>query len=1110
MGFINIGVSTHYSNVNSLSSRPNMSPSKPEQYLESLESKGIIFAEQNGLYNWTEKKLLLEEKGYKYGHAVHLNVANSLKKSEAVGKLLLIAKNHNGVKEINRLVGDSYEGRNEVNDDETHNFHYVPRTSIDALEELSKDIIVVFSGTENPLWLHNRANRDLELNKWMKFLDADRPFYLGVTSIDTNEASHLNKFMAELSVSKSIPLLAVNDTMSHASSYEYIRFLLNKSSSNGYEQNQKLFMQTESEVRDGLSQSLSDEKVNEAISNTQVVYDSIEEFKLDRSLKYPHLFENPNQRMAQLVKEGYVERGIDKLPLDTQKVYQERIRHELEDVMAKQGSIEYMLLENYLKSEMAKRGIYPSPGRGSAAASLVGYFLHVTDVDPIKENLTFSRFMNIQRLQLADIDSDWNPSSRGEVQAFLLEHPKLKSAGIITYGKFSIKSSLRAIGRALDYSAQEISSIASQVDDYKAPYKVLDSVRDEHSLLFDYSDMIEGVISHSSRHPAAILVSDVDIFEEIGTVRVSKYDYPVTNLSMEYVEYLNFVKLDILGLINWEWVTNAVELAGLPRMYSQSDYIDYEDWSVIEDIATNSTGTIFQLEAQPEATQAMLSPETIRRVREYNPDITPIQVLSILTAAIRPGAKEIRDDVISGKYMDYHIPEIQEVMKLSYGHLVFQEQQIELIQLAGFTGGEADVIRRAVGKKKKDVIDNWIPEFKDKLYDLIITNHPDADKDNAKNVVELLSKNLVDSADYAFNLAHSVVYSTVSYQTAWLRKYHPLEWLTAGYRLWSEDMNESKRQKIATLNKLAKDRGIKIDRAKYRKSKAHHFFDSTGVIYEGIKQIKGMNEKVADYLYDSSFNEDGSPKQFDSFVHFLLDITDPFDVYYSSGTMDHLDLLCNSNSIDDFKAIDKEVKEAEKSGTRDSYVSEDKYEDLQTPNLGQMQALIRLGYFDEFGGSLKLEKIFDFFKKKYNKSNKTLASKAKNIRLVMEYADTVEDEQYSLYDKANYELQYLEKCTIQDSRIPSQYAVVTKIHNVRKNYASVHVHSINKGVGTDVKIGIKLYRNVPVIAGDIIEIQSSGVSYKNVLIDGKWQKSTTEKEMWINQMKYVRKGSKDK
>lgn len=1087
------GAMTHFSNIDTMNSRPNRSASQPKHYVElalEQDNQSVMFVENNNVFNWAEKKTLLEKNNLKYIHATRLNVTDSLDKSERVHHLVLIAKNYDGVKEINNIISESFRGRNENNNEnEVNNFYYVPRTELARIKDISDNVFIVFCELNNPLWSNKRNNIGEKEAKWLELLRKENVI-LGVSARDTTlEYKAMNEYFEGLHVKYGVNMIHLDLNMSHKPEYEYLRFLLNKSVNEQFESNeQQLVAMTPQQIKQGLMQYFESDVTKSIIENSNKLYDDIENFKMDLSFKYPSIYdENPEQKLKELVVEGYKHRGINKLDKDTQRIYKERINHEF-DTMKTTHAINYMLLEQNVKQNMREQGIYSGVARGSAGASLIGYLLQITDINPISDKLIFERFMNKDRISLADIDSDWAKRDRFTVQQFLLEHPKLNCASVITYGTLGLKGAIKDIGKALGYSFAEMNRLTSKVQTFGGKDTISDSDKKGYELLFQYVEELIGTITHCGRHAGAILVYSGDTQGEIGTVRVKKFDYPVIMWDMSAVEKNNYVKLDVLGLINLDYIHIATELANIDRLHSQAEHIDYNDWAIRDEILEYGVSTIFQLPNQEEAVLTALSDNSVNRMRKINPDIRLVDILSMVTAAIRPGASSVRDDALNGIAHDYGVKEINEMMKDTFGHLLYQEQTIALIQYAGFTASEADVIRRAIGKKQPEVINEWIPSFRQKLVDKILNDYPEKDRDDVVEMVNGLAQSIIDSSDYSFNKAHAMAYSYISIETAWLRHYYPLEWLTANYIVSGSNLD-----KVAELNKLAQAKGITMERPTFGRSKGDYFFNkTTNTIYEGTLPIKGSNTQVGDTLYQFKDIE------YNYFSELLMDLTDNFYLI-GDKQIEWREIL--SLSEERIKELDKEIK-----ANTYEYVRRD----IQTPNSGQMLALIRLGFFREFGGASYLEKVYDFFSKKYRKTNKTMKSKRNNYQTVLDFEKKLDkDEDLSIYDKANYELDYLEKCIIKDDRISTKYAIVTNVQQTRGTFVKATVHSINKGRTIEAKVPNKMHQQVPFEVGDVIEILSTNTSPATELINGTWQKSETKKDLWINSLKYIRKGKRE-
>ena len=1088
---VNWSVKTHFTNVDKSSNR---SPSKAESYIKvsKKENVPVVFSENGNIYDWVAKRELLHKSDMKYVHSNSFSITDKASTDSIANTYVnLIAKNLSGVREINKLTTLSYQGREvaDKKDNEIH-YYYVPRLTFDEVMNTTDNVIVLFYGINNPIWIAERSNFAEQKSMWNEYIRNNKDkVWLGISSHSHGEYKAMTQyFMNEYS---DMNMLFVNDIYAHDYEYEHLRHLLNKEQNPNYEtDNIYKGWFTVNEVKNSFKQQgiVRANTVDMLLENTVKLYDTIEEFDLDmKNAKYPKLFDDNIQAIKDKVKEGYANRGLDKLSKEEQEPYQRQILEEL-NVMQKTGSIDYMLLEQYVKDNMAKEGRYPAPGRGSSGGSTVAWLLNITDINPLKHELLFERFMNKDRISLADIDSDWTNQDRERVQQFLLTHNKLDCAAVITYGTFGVKSAINAIGRGMGYDDKEISSITVALPNNADFEDVPRLAFEKYPDLMERAKMIKGVVTSVGRHASAILVSDLNLEEYIGTTMVKGFDYPVTTINMELVEKMKMVKLDVLGLSTLGWSHEAIKLADIPRIHSQSEHIDWNDWSIRDDILDNGTLTIFQLEEQEHAIQKIMSDESLARIRETSPDITVIDLISITTAVIRPGSASIMSDVLNGISRDYDIPEIDEILSDSFGHVIYQEQTINLIKYAGFSGSQADIIRRAIGHKDAEVINNWIPEFKETLVNKIMSDYPTKDKEEVIETVDGLAQIIIDSSAYSFNKSHAVAYSYISYETAWLRKYYPLEWLTAGFIIWRNSLD-----KVNTLTKLADKLNISINPVKFRYSRGDYFMDTeNNDIYEGTGAIKGNNIKVGDQLYTLR------DRDYKSFTDLLVDIHDDFSLSVNGKEYDKFSVL--SMNEDEVKALDKDIKDARKENQDNVVETSDKL----SINKTQMLSLIRLDYFSEFGGGKKLEKIYDMFKKDYKPNNKTYKNKALKYQDVLAFEQSAEDEQYNIYETCDNQMQYLERVTIHDESIPPQFAFVVSVDKETKSYTMLTIHNINKGVTVTAKVPVKMYRNVPTKGGDIVQVIESETKGKVVRTADGWKTSDTEKELWLNSIKYIR------
>lgn len=509
---------------------------------KELGMKAFAFSEHGSLFAWLKKKEYIESCGMKYIHAVeaYLTEYEGNKKERDNYHIVLIAKNYDGVKELNKLVSKSF-----CRDD--FHFYYMPRISLDELFAISNNIIITTACLGGVL--HNGTSSAKE--RFLSFISQNKHrCFLEIQHHNCKDQIEYNKLLYQLHLEMGVPLIAGTDT--HALNDEHMdgRAMLQKAKgvhfSNEDEWDLTFKSYDQLVVAYKKQNALPMDIVYEAINNTNVMADMVEEFKLDYSPKYPKLYNNSEEVFKKKINEGVKNRGIMKYP--NYKEYVDRIHYEY-DVYEHNGAIDFMLLEENYKSEMRKRNIKYGYSRGSVSGSIIAYLLYITEIDSIKYNLNFERFMNKERVSLADVDSDWLSEDRKAVKDYLYGKQGLYCCDIVTFNTIALKGAIRDIGRALELPLKEVDSICDYVEtDEKGKQIVCQEVRNRYKKLFKYADMVNGVVVSVGNHPAGCVVSPIPVDEWFGTFTTSSDEYPISLLNMKEIDSLNFVKLDILGL----------------------------------------------------------------------------------------------------------------------------------------------------------------------------------------------------------------------------------------------------------------------------------------------------------------------------------------------------------------------------------------------------------------------------------------------------------------------------------------------------------------------------------------------------------------------------------
>ncbi|MDY7043727.1 PHP domain-containing protein [Virgibacillus sp. M23] len=1086
-----------------------------KQYVDKaveMGHKAIAFTEHGNVLSWFDKKTYAESNGLKYIHGSEVYVTMTLEEKKRDNfHMILLAKNHEGFKELNKMVSTGF-------DREGNNFYYNPRISWEDIKNTSENIIISTACLGGIIWqlLKNKQNSDMASEKLKEviawFSENKERCFLEIQPHYHVEQIQYNKILKSISEETGIRLVAGSDTHALNEEYDEARKVLQKSKrikftdedsfDLGFHSYEKMFQMFKRQ------DIFTDDEIHKAMQMTNIVADMIESWQVDYSKKYPKLYENPEEVFQKKIAEGIKFRGIDKLPLEERKVYAQRIQQEL-DVYKANDAINYMLLEDDVKSFARKNDIEYGFGRGSVTGSIIAYLMRITHMDSIKRNLNFARFMSKERISLADIDTDYPPSQRHIIQDYLINHPKLHCAKIITYNKLELLSAIRDIGRGLDIPLSEVDEIAKGVEENESYY------RDKYPDLFHYVDLIKGTIVSVGAHACGIAVSPIPLDENMGLLTVvdnkTKETVTLTQINMKEIDKQNFVKLDVLGLDTVELIANTAKLSGLNFEDVLPENLDSEDTKVWKSILDNNIG-IFQWESDyaHQSYKDLFDPNTIAKIKVRNPNVSYIDLFSLGNASIRPSGASYRDRLYAGEFNSQGLDALDEFLSNSQGFMVYQEQIIRfLVQFCNYSEGEADVVRRAIGKKQKEVLDDIIPEIKERFINTLLHKY-NVDESEVEEIAMSFIQVIMDASDYGFSINHSDAYSWMGYASAWLRYYYPLEFITANL-----NVNIGKQDKTNKLVEFAKEKNIDIRPIKFRYSRAGYMFDKeTNSIYQGVEPIKYLNANVAEGLYRIG-NRD-----YDSFTDLLVDIKDgtDFKVALILLSKDEKFALENDSlTTEEIAHFNKAKEDALELNMLEFLRQEYTEDEIKEINKGyvfdlvnnsvpinsrQMQILISLGYFSEFGGNKKLLSVFNFFEKTY-KPNLKLKTKKDRYTKVLHYENDLNDESLSLVEQCESELEFLGHVETVDEEMSPNIMMITEVLK-RKTYTRAKAYQFSTGETREFKVGSRTYQYVPFDEKDIVQILHADVKPKNKKINGVWQQ-TKDKELWLKELKFIRK-----
>lgn len=1025
---------------------------------KELGMKAFAFSEHGSLFAWLKKKEYIESCGMKYIHAIEAYLTEDDERSEKKTRdnyhIVLIAKNYEGVKELNKLVSRSFN-RNDFH------FYYMPRISFDELLSTSDNIIVTTACLGGVL--HNGTPSAKE--KILQFVQKNRSrCFLEIQHHNCAEQIEYNKLLYQISLDTGVTLIAGTDTHALNDTHMDGRAMLQKaknvhfSDEDAWDLTFKSYEQLVAAYKK--QNSLPMEVVLQAIENTNKMADMVEEFTIDYSPKYPKLYNNSEEVFKQKINEGYKSRGIANYP--NHQEYLDRIHYEY-DVYKHNGAIDFMLLEENYKSEMRKRGIKYGYSRGSVSGSVIAYLLYITEIDSVRYNLNFERFMNKERVSLADVDTDWLSEDRKVVKDYLNGKHGLYCCDIVTFNTIALKGAIRDIGRALKMPLSEVEEICEKVEVVKINEKnvqvVGQDIRSKYKKLFKYVDLVNGVIVSIGNHPAGCVVSPVPVDEWFGTFTTSSDEYPISMLNMKEIDSLNFVKLDILGLDNIGLIYKTCELANIP--FATPDNIPPDDMKVWESIRDDTT-MIFQWESQS-ATQylkQLLSDETVAKIKEKNKDMSYMDLLSIGNGAIRPAGESYRDQLSQGIYQDNGHEALNKFLAPTLGYLVYQEEVIEFLHsFCGYTMGEADIVRR--GFAKKTGTEKFIPKIKEGFIKTMQEKYGVQPEESEVLIVNFI-KVIEDASAYLFSKNHADPYSWVGYICGYLRYYYPFEFITTALNIF-----EGKEEKSLTIINYAKKRGIKISPIKFRHSIAKYSFDKeTNQIFKGISSIKYMNETVANEIYKLKDNK------YDSFIDLLHD----------------LDINTGINSRQLTILIDLDFFE----------------------EFGDTNHLIAISkLYDEFGNKSQIKKDklasmninFDIVRKCSEKETDKTFSGLHSKELLIELSKNIHTKRRTLKEKIEAQTEHLGYIDISDNR----YSRMLVVMDIDTKYSPrLKMYSLKNGTMVECKIDKRTFNKNKLAKKDIIRVTNQTKKPKlKRLEDGTFEPVPGTLEIWLTNYERV-------
>ena len=693
--------------------------------------------------------------------------------------LILLAKNDEGYINLSKIVSES----------NLNGFYYKPRINKEFLKTHNKGLIALTAclGGEVPnIILAGKYEEGRKVAEFYKSIFGE-DFYLEVQDHGIPEEKYVTPYMAKLAGELNLKIVATNDshftnkedaiaqdamlclqTNRLVRDYPRMRFTGNEYLKNGLEM-MSLFSNQLSEELIKQAVLISPLEIAEKVQNYTILSDTF-----TRLPEYP--LEEGYTKESFLSK--LVWNGIKKRYGNITPDIKDRTDHELEVIFSHNLANYFLIVWDFIKFAKDNK-IAVGPGRGSAAGSIVAYALSITDIDPIKYNLLFERFLNPERTALPDIDTDFCIERRDEVLDYVKKkYGTNRVAQIITFNKLASRAVIKDMARVLDYPYSESEKIAKLIPVVRGKPRELSWMKENHSEfveqyktnndfkeIINLAEKLEGINKTFGVHAAGVVISDKSL-DEIVPLSKNNDGTIITQYSMDELAYLGLLKMDFLGLRNLTMLNKSLEIISQTRGKNiDLNSIPLDDEKVFKMISEGQLAGIFQLETSSGMKQV---------AREMKP--STIEDLSALIALFRPGPldtgmiNEFIDRKNKKKDIRYLLPELESILKDTYGSIVYQEQIMQIAQkLASFSLGEADLLRQAMGKKKPKEMAKYrlkfIEGFKKNNFD--------------PKIAEELYEMMVSFAEYCFNKSHSAAYGMLTYQTAYLKSNYPIEYMTA-------------------------------------------------------------------------------------------------------------------------------------------------------------------------------------------------------------------------------------------------------------------------------------------------------------------------------------------
>lgn len=757
--------------------------------------------------------------------------------------LILLAENDEGYANLMKIVSIGW----------VDGFYYKPRIDYEVLKKYSKGLIALSACLAGEVQ-RNILNRDFEgaVEAAKKYRDifGEGNFFLELQNHGIKEQLEVNKYLLEIHKKTGIGLVATNDvhylTKDDAEAHDVLLCIQTGKTLDDKDrmkfQTQEFYLKSPEEMQELFS------SYPDAIENTEKIAKRCNVNIEFHNYKLPKFTAPNGMKNEDYLKELSI-KGLKERYKEIDDKIQKRFEFEFNTILS-MGYIDYFLIVRDFINYAKKNNIQVGPGRGSAAGSIISYALGIVDVDPLKFNLLFERFLNPQRVSMPDIDIDFCYERREEVIEYVREkYGQDHVSQIVTFGTMAARGAIRDVGRVMGISYSKVDYIAKQVPQQinmtiEKALEISSELRnlyeeDQVKKLIDTALKIEGLPRHTSTHAAGVVIADRPITDYVPLARND--DIILTEFNMTELEELGLLKMDFLGLRTLTVIRDAVDM--IEKNYGEKiDFKDhsYDDKNVLKLFEKANTLAVFQFESQG-----------MRNfLKELKPDA--FEDLVAANALFRPGPMSQIPKFIESKHdkskINYIHPALEDILSSTYGCIVYQEQVMQIVQkIGGYSLGEADILRRAMSKKKMSVMEeerkNFIYGKVDEKGEILLPGalRNGLDEKSANAIYDLM----IDFANYAFNKSHSLAYSVVAYRTAYLKYYYPKEFMAAQI---SSFMDRPKQ--IALYVEECKRLGIKVLSPNINKSFKKFTVEKDAIRF-GLSAVKNVGVNFIDAIVEA-------------------------------------------------------------------------------------------------------------------------------------------------------------------------------------------------------------------------------------------------------------------